>query len=95
MANRKCELCGKEFIGRKDARFCSNAHRAAATRKRIENHCWESDQCESFVVTAQKPIQIGITEDDVRRIVRDELAARADKVESVLRSVLDELFDAA
>lgn len=34
-----------------------------------------------------------VTEDDVRRIVREELAARASKVESALRLLLDELFD--
>lgn len=34
-----------------------------------------------------------LSEDDVRRIVREELAARANKVENALRSLLDELFD--
>ena len=36
---------------------------------------------------------MSFTEDDIRRIVREELASRANKVESALRSFLDELFD--
>ena len=36
-----------------------------------------------------------LSEDDVRRMVREELASRAGKVESALRSFLDELFDVA
>lgn len=35
----------------------------------------------------------GLSEDDVRRIVREELANFARRVESATRSFLDELFD--
>ena len=36
MAAKKCAFCGIEFIGRKDARFCSDVHRAAANRRKDE-----------------------------------------------------------
>lgn len=65
-------------------------------RKQTWQYSWDpvyKKQAKDTDVSA--PVTRQLTEDDVRRIVREELASRASKVESALRSFLDELFDAA
>jgi len=58
----------------------------------LSTHTWKVNW-EPIPATMIAPVITSITEDDVRRIVREELAARANKVESALRSLMDELFD--
>ena len=62
-----CAECGRAFIGRVDARYCSDRCRSGAWRKRHPN------------LKSSREIALelrGLPEDELRRLVKDEMAAR-------------------